>query len=130
MGSCVFPVGSRVRVVSYGPFRGLRGTIRTVDLIADDDEDPSCFYHIVLDGSQIKQPIWFTYDEVELVAASAASVEEFCRAAYDQAVAHGGGRADRPAGELFREGHEEEGAPAYRGSGASRHLGTWYSQTL
>jgi hypothetical protein len=26
----VFSVGSRVRVMRYGPFRGLKGTIRTV----------------------------------------------------------------------------------------------------
>ena len=68
MGNSVFPVGSHVQVVSYGPFRGLRGTIRTVDIIADDSEEPYCFYHIVLDGSQMKQPIWFEYDEIELVA--------------------------------------------------------------
>jgi hypothetical protein len=69
MGSSVFPAGSHVQVVSYGPFRGLRGTFRTVDIIVDDSEESYCFYHIVLDGSQIKQPIWFEYDEVELVAA-------------------------------------------------------------
>lgn len=69
MGSSVFPVGSRVQVVSYGPFRGLRGTIRIVDTIVDDSEEPYCFYHIALDGSQIKHPIWFEYDEVELIAA-------------------------------------------------------------
>lgn len=76
MGSSVCPAGSRVQVVSYGPFRGLRGTIRTVDIIADESEDPSCFYQIVLDGSQIKQPIWFEYDEVELVAAPSVASQE------------------------------------------------------
>jgi hypothetical protein len=76
MGSSVFPAGSRVPVVSYGPFRGLRGTIRTVDIIADDSEEPYCFYHIALDGSQIKQAIWFEYDEVELVAAPSLASQE------------------------------------------------------
>lgn len=76
MGSSVFPVGSRVQVVSYGPFRGLRGTIRTVDIIADDSEDPYCFYHIALDGSQAKQAIWFQCDEVELLAAPSLPSQE------------------------------------------------------
>jgi hypothetical protein len=76
MAGSVFPAGSRVQVVSYGPFRGLRGTIRAVDIIADDSEEPYCFYHIVLDGSQIKQPIWFEYDEVELVAAPSVASHE------------------------------------------------------
>jgi hypothetical protein len=76
MGSSVFPAGSHVQVVSYGPFRGLRGTIRTVDIIADDIEEPYCFYHIALDGSQIKQPIWFEYDEVELIAVPSVASQE------------------------------------------------------
>lgn len=76
MGNSVFPAGSRVQVVSYGPFRGLRGTIRIVDIIADDIEEPYCFYHIVLDGSQIKQPIWFECDEVELVAVLSVASQE------------------------------------------------------
>ena len=76
IGSSVFPAGSRVQVVSYGPFRGLRGTIRTVDIIADDSEEAYCFYHIALDGSQNKQPIWFEYDEVELVVALSVTSQE------------------------------------------------------
>ena len=76
MSNSVFPAGSHVQVVSYGPFRGLRGTIRTVDIIVDESEEPYCFYHIVLDGSQIKQPVWFECDEVELVAASSVASQE------------------------------------------------------
>lgn len=64
----VFRVDTRVRVTSYGPFRGLTGTIRTVDLISADLEEPFCFYQIALDGSHIREPIWFEYREVELVA--------------------------------------------------------------
>ena len=60
-------VGSRVRVASYGPFRGMRGTIRTVDTITADLEEPFCFYLVALDGAYIKEPIWFEYDEVEEV---------------------------------------------------------------
>ena len=32
----LFPIGSRIRVNSYGPFRGLRGTVHTVDTISAD----------------------------------------------------------------------------------------------
>ena len=72
----VFPVGSRVRVTSYGPFRGLRGTIRAVDPIVVDLEEPFCFYHIVLEGAYIQGPIWFAYDEVELVASDSVVLHE------------------------------------------------------
>src|SRR6266851_4096024 len=36
----LFPAGNRVRVTSHGPFRGLNGTIRQIDSIVDDLEDP------------------------------------------------------------------------------------------
>jgi hypothetical protein len=65
----IFPVGSRVRVTGYSPFRGLRGTILTVDMISAELEEPFCFYHIELEGAYIKEPIWFEFDEVELVTA-------------------------------------------------------------
>jgi len=35
----LFEVGSRVRVTSYSPFRGLRGTVLKVDTIADDFDE-------------------------------------------------------------------------------------------
>ncbi len=65
----IFPVGSRVRVTGYSPFRGLRGTILTVDTISAELEEPFCFYQIELEGAYIKEPIWFEFDEVELVTA-------------------------------------------------------------
>jgi hypothetical protein len=67
----VFPVGSRVRVTSYSPFRGLKGTIRTVHTIAPsrENEEPFCFYQVALEGAHVQEPIWFAYDEVELVAS-------------------------------------------------------------
>ncbi len=69
MSNNVFPPGSRVRVTSYSPFRGLRGTIRTVDSIPHlEVDEPFCFYGIELEGTHLKEPIWFEYDEVELVA--------------------------------------------------------------
>lgn len=69
MSNQLFPAGSRVRVISYSPFRGLRGTIRTVDTIPGlEDDEPFCFYHIELEGAHTKEPIWFEYGEVELVS--------------------------------------------------------------
>jgi hypothetical protein len=72
MGDDVFAVGNRVCVTSSSPFRGLRGTVRTVDTIATDleDEEPFCFYQIVLERTYIREPMWFNYDEVELVGPS------------------------------------------------------------
>ena len=64
-----FPIGSRVRVTNYSPFRGLKGTILTIHMIATALEEPFCFYLIALEGVQLKEPIWFEYTEVELVAA-------------------------------------------------------------
>jgi hypothetical protein len=36
MQNNVLPVGSLVDVTSYGPFRGLKGTVQTVNTIADE----------------------------------------------------------------------------------------------
>ncbi len=66
-GVNVLPPGSLVRITSYSPFRGLKGTIRTVDTIIDELEDPFCYYLIELHGTQSKEPIWFEYDEVEVI---------------------------------------------------------------
>lgn len=69
MSNQVFPTGSRVRVISYSPFRGLRGTIRTVNTIPHHEVDePFSFYRIELEGGHIKEPIWFEHDEVEMVS--------------------------------------------------------------
>ncbi len=75
MGDKVFPVGSRVRVISYSPFRGLRGTIRTVDTISADRDEPFCFYHIALEGAYTQEPIWFEYNEVELVTSPLVALQ-------------------------------------------------------
>ncbi|HEX6552121.1 MAG TPA: hypothetical protein VF026_05110 [Ktedonobacteraceae bacterium] len=62
-----FPVGSRVRVTSYSPFRGLEGTIRMVDSIADGMEETFCFYLVALQGARISEPVWFEHHEVESI---------------------------------------------------------------
>ena len=64
----VFPIGSRVRVTNYSPFRGLRGTVLTIHMIAAALEEPFCFYLVALEGVYSKEPLWFEYHEVELVA--------------------------------------------------------------
>jgi hypothetical protein len=43
MKHSVVPVGSRVRVTGYGPFRDLQGKIKEVISIGEDWEDPVCF---------------------------------------------------------------------------------------
>ncbi len=64
----VFSVGSRVQIVSSGPFRGLRGTIRTVHCLPPGEE-PLCFYQIKLEGTYVKEAIWFRAEEVELLSS-------------------------------------------------------------
>ena len=62
--SNIIQVGEQVRVISYCPFRGLKGVVRKVDTLPSADE-PFCFYFVALQGAFIKSPIWFEYDEVE-----------------------------------------------------------------
>ena len=49
----LYQAGHRVRISSYGPFRGLIGTIRIADIIADLAE-PFCFYLIDLEAHKRK----------------------------------------------------------------------------
>ena len=66
----VFPAGSGVRIMSYGPFRGLRGTICSVHTIfSPEPQEPLCFYLVALEGAQLKEPVWFEYDELELICS-------------------------------------------------------------
>lgn len=65
MQNTVLPVGSLVDVISYGPFRGLKGTIQTVNTIADEAEEQFCFYLVALEGTHIQEPIWLEHNEVE-----------------------------------------------------------------
>jgi len=57
-------------VTNYSPFRGLRGTIHEVHMITDDLDELCCFYLVALEGGDMKEPLWFEYSEVELVAPS------------------------------------------------------------
>ena len=56
-GVNVYPIGSRVRIISYGPWRGLRGTICDINTISTDPDEPFCFYRIALEGAQIQEPV-------------------------------------------------------------------------
>jgi hypothetical protein len=71
----IYPAGSPVQVTSYSPFRGLNGTIQVVDNIADNLEEPFCFYLVALEGTQLKEPMWFEYDEVALVTEPLVALE-------------------------------------------------------
>ena len=73
----ILPVGSRVRVTSYGPFREQWGTVLDVHTIAADLEEPFCYYLIALDGSRKKEPIWFDYSEVELITSSLVPLKAY-----------------------------------------------------
>jgi hypothetical protein len=64
----IFQSGQRVCITSYGPFRGLVGTVQIVDTIASEAE-PFCFYLVELEGAQTREPIWFEHEEVESVSA-------------------------------------------------------------
>lgn len=66
----ILQVGSRVRITSYGPFRGLRGVIQRIDEIRPSSElsEPFCFYLVRLEGAHITDPVWFQYEEVEPIS--------------------------------------------------------------
>ena len=76
MNNQVLSAGSRVRVISYGPFRGLKGTIRKVDTIPGlETGEAFRFYLVELEGTHVKEPIWFERDEVELVDCQSSDDE-------------------------------------------------------
>jgi hypothetical protein len=66
----VYPIGSRVRVANDSPFRGLKETILAIHMIATPGEPIFCFYLVALDGTYLREPLWFEYQEVELVGPS------------------------------------------------------------
>jgi len=37
-------------------------------MITDDLDELCCFYLVALEGGDMKEPLWFEYSEVELVA--------------------------------------------------------------
>jgi hypothetical protein len=75
MSNDVISIGNQVRVTSYGPFRGLKGTIQAVDRIVDGLDDPFCFYLVALVGAAITEPVWFEYHEVEFIGLPAVALQ-------------------------------------------------------
>ncbi len=71
----IYPPNTLVQVTSYSPFRGLRGTVKVVDTISEGDDVPFCFYLIALEGTHMKEPMWFECDEVRLVALPRIDLE-------------------------------------------------------
>ena len=72
----VYPIGSRVRVAHGSPFRGRKGTILAIHMIATPGEPILCFYLVALDGTQLQEPLWFEYQEVALVGLSCEQIAE------------------------------------------------------
>jgi hypothetical protein len=72
----VLPIGSRVRVENDSPFRGLKGTILAIHMIAAPGEPTFCFYLIALDETHLRVPLWFEYQEVTLVGPSCEQIAE------------------------------------------------------
>ena len=72
----VYPIGSRVRVANDSPFRGLKGTILAIHMIATPGEPIFCFYLVDLDGAHLRIPLWFEYHEVVLVGTSCEQAAE------------------------------------------------------
>jgi len=63
----VFPIVSRVRVAHDSPFRGRKGIILAIHMIAAPGEPTLCFYLVALDGTHLRISLWFEYYEIELV---------------------------------------------------------------
>lgn len=76
MKNAVFSSGSRIQVINYSPFRGLKGTILQCDPIFDDQSEPFCFYFIALDGTTRQELIWLDSTEVELIGAPLLSLAQ------------------------------------------------------
>ena len=61
-------VGNRVRITGYSPFRGLTGSIQSLDVI-DETEDPLCFCLVYLENAYTYSPLWFLNDDIESISS-------------------------------------------------------------
>jgi hypothetical protein len=66
----VLPIGSRVCVANEGSYRGCKGTIVAIHMIATPGKPTSCSYLVVLDGANLREPLWFESHEVALVGTT------------------------------------------------------------
>lgn len=60
-------IGSRVCIVSYGPFRGLKGVIKSIYSVNIND-NPMRFYLIDVEIVSLQEPVWFQDEEVEIIS--------------------------------------------------------------
>ena len=72
----VFPIGSRVRAVPGSPFRGRKGTVLAINMIATPGEPILCFYLVALDRTYLWKLLWFEHQEIELLAPACDQVSE------------------------------------------------------
>ena len=72
----VYPIGSKIRVAHDSPFRGRKGTILAIHMIATPGEPTLRFYLVALDGTHLRIPLWFEYYEIELVGTSCEQAAE------------------------------------------------------
>ena len=63
----VLPIGSRVCVANEGPYRGRKGTILAIHMIATPGKPTFCFYLVALDGAYLRESMRFDSQEVVLV---------------------------------------------------------------
>jgi hypothetical protein len=64
----ILAAGSLVYVTCHGPYWGLRGIVRAVDVIAlADAQESMCFYLVALQDSQVKEPLWLVHDDIAAV---------------------------------------------------------------
>jgi hypothetical protein len=61
------PIYASVCITNYGPFRGLRGTIRAIEALTEDRDSFFCYYLVELEEGPIHLPVWFSSDEVEAI---------------------------------------------------------------
>jgi len=66
----VLPIGSRVRVANDSPFKGRKGTILAIRMIATPGQPTFCFYLVALNGANLQEPLWFKSQEVALVGTT------------------------------------------------------------
>jgi hypothetical protein len=58
-----FQVGSSVFILGYGPYRGLRGTIRGIAENVSQDRSFN-FYLVSLEGKNRVEHMWFQYEDL------------------------------------------------------------------
>jgi hypothetical protein len=63
-------------VANGSAFRGRKGTILGIHMIATPCDPTFCFYLAALDGTQLQEPLWFEYHEVALVGLSCEQIAE------------------------------------------------------